>query len=157
MIRAGVFNHLICSSTEVSLGRTNTRIHGDDKEFAVLNEKVSLFDTKFRAVNPELSDLEKRIIVNIHADVESQKDYHPRYPLEKRGIYYLARDPCAQLSLVTDTTDYGCLEKCYSIWICRDNIPNDEKFSLSFIEMSNTRNYGDCHPDKKNYDLLRNC
>ncbi|MEZ3444520.1 MAG: hypothetical protein K1W30_05175 [Lachnospiraceae bacterium] len=144
----------ITDDAEVSPSRTNTRIHGDDKEFTALNEKVSFFDTKFRAVNPELSDLEKGILVNLHVDVEPQKTYRPGYPLEKRGIYYLARELCAQLSLVTSTTDYGYLEKCYSIWICRDDIPKDEKFSISFIEMSNTKNYGNCHPAKRNYDLL---
>ena len=46
------------------------------------------------------------------------------------------------------------MEKCYSIWICRDDIPHDEKFSISFIEMHNTKNYGKCNPDKKSYDLF---
>lgn len=55
---------------------------------------------------------------------------------------------------MTDTTDYGSLEKCYSIWICRDDIPEKEKFSISFIEMCNTKNYGNCRPDQGNYDLL---
>ena len=36
---------------EVSPGRTNTRIQGSDKEFVALNEKMSLFDTRFMAVN----------------------------------------------------------------------------------------------------------
>ncbi len=142
----------ITDEVEVSPGRTNTRIHGEDKEYAALNEKVSLFDTKLRAVNPELS--EGKITVNLHIDVEPQKTYHPGYPIEKRGIYYLARELGAQLSLVTDTTDYSGLEKCYSIWICRDDIPAKEKFSISFIEMCNTKNYGNCQPDWKNYDLL---
>ena len=55
---------------------------------------------------------------------------------------------------MTKDTDYRCLEKCYSIWVCRDDVPKDERFSISFIEMANTRNYGKCHPAKKNYDLL---
>lgn len=38
----------ITGDAEVSPGRTNTRLQGDDKEFAALNEKVSYFDTKFR-------------------------------------------------------------------------------------------------------------
>lgn len=99
----------ITDETEVSPGRTNTRIRGEDKEFAALGEKVSLFDTKLRAVNPELSD--GKITVNLHIDVEPQKTYRPGYPIEKRGIYYLARELSSQLSLVTDTTDYGSLEK----------------------------------------------
>jgi len=46
------------------------------------------------------------------------------------------------------------LEQCYSIKVCRDDIPQDEKFSISFIELYNTENYGNCHPAKKDYDLL---
>ena len=142
----------ITGDEEVSPGRTNTRIQGEDKEFAALNEKVSVFDTRFRAFNPELSN--EKIMVNLHIDLEAQKTYRPGYPIEKRGLYYLARELSSQLTLITDMTDYGVLEKCYSIWICRDDIPKSEKFSISFIEMSNTKNYGKCHPKKKHYDLL---
>jgi len=142
----------ITSDEEVSSGRTNTRIQGCDKEYIALNEKASLFDTKLKAVNPELSN--KEIVVNLHIDLEPQKKYRLGYPIEKRGMYYLARELGAQLTLVTETTDYNCLEKCYSIWVCRDEIPAKEKFSISFIEMSNTKNYGNCKPARKNYDLL---
>lgn len=69
-------------------------------------------------------------------------------------MYYLARELGAQLSLVTDNTNYNSLEKCYSIWICRDDIPKKERFSISFMEMCNTANYGACQPDRKNFDLL---
>lgn len=137
---------------EVSPGRTYSRIRDGDKEFLALNEKASLFDTKLRAINPELSD--KKIIVNLHIDFETQKTYRPGYPIEKRGTYYLAKELSSQLPLAADNTDYGSLEKCYSIWVCRDDIPQDEKFSISFVEMCNTKNYGNCHPDKKDYDLL---
>lgn len=142
----------ITGEEEVSSGRTNTKIQGDDKEFVALNEKVSIFDTKLRAVNPELSD--EKILVNLHIDIEPQRTYRSGYPIEKRGMYYLARELGAQLSLVMDNTDYNCLEKCYSIWICRDDIPKKERFSISFMEMCNTKNYGTCYPDRKNYDLL---
>lgn len=33
-------------------------------------------------------------------------------------------------------------------------MPKDDKFSISFIEMSNTKKYGKCRPLKENYDLL---
>ena len=92
--------------------------------------------------------------MNLHIDIEPQKEYKPGYPIEKRGIYYLARELSSQLSLVTEDTDYSSLSKCYSIWVCRDGVPEDEQFSISVIEMSNTRNYGKCHPEKKDYDLL---
>ncbi len=129
-----------------------TRIIGDDKEFVVLDEKLSVFDTKFRAVNPELSG--GKITVNLHIDLEMQLTYRPGYPVEKRGLYYLARELASQLSVVTSETDYGCLEKCYSIWICRDDVPEEEKFSISLMEMNNTKNYGNCRPNRADYDLL---
>ena len=59
----------ITTDDDVSPGRTNTRIIGDDKEYGALNEKLALFDTKFRVVNPELSGGE--VIVNLHVDVEA--------------------------------------------------------------------------------------
>lgn len=63
--------------------------------------------------------------MSLHVDVEPQKSYQPGYPIEKRGLYYLARSLSSQLSLVTEATDYGQLEKCYGIWICRDDIPQE--------------------------------
>ena len=142
----------ITDDEEVTAGRGTSRITGDDKEYAVLGEKTSNFDTKFRSINPELSNEE--IIIHLHIDIEPQKKYNPGYPIEKRGIYYLARELSTQLSVVTEDTDYGQLEKCYSIFICRDDIPKEEKFSISFYEMSNTKNYGNCKPQKEKYDLL---
>jgi hypothetical protein len=55
---------------------------------------------------------------------------------------------------VFNDTDYNSLEKCYSIWICRDDIPKDEMYSVSFYEIANTRNIGNCHPKKEDYDLM---
>ena len=54
--------------------------------------------SQFRVVNPELSGGE--VIVNLHVDVEAQKTYRPGYSIEKRGIYYLARELSSQLSLL---------------------------------------------------------
>jgi len=55
-------------SSEVTPGRENMRIVGDDKEFVALGERTSIYDTKFRAVNPRLST--KELVVNLHVDVE---------------------------------------------------------------------------------------
>ncbi|MCH5339749.1 MAG: hypothetical protein J1E03_13280, partial [Acetatifactor sp.] len=142
----------IVDGKEVSPGRTNTKIQGDAAEFVQLNEKTSQFDVAFRVKNPRLSTEE--ILVSLHVDVESQKSYRPGYPIEKRGIYYLARSLSSQLSLVTENTDYGSLEKCYSIWICRDDIPIDDKYSISFYEVSNTKNIGGTAMEKGKYDLM---
>lgn len=87
----------ITESKEVSTGRTNSLIRGDSAEFVQLNEKTSEFDIMFRAKNPRLS--EGKVIVSLHIDVEPQKTYRPGYPIEKRGMYYLARSLSSQLSL----------------------------------------------------------
>lgn len=70
-------------------------------------------------------------------------------------MYYLARSLSAQLSLVTESTDYGTLEKCCSIWICRDNIPKTEQYSISFYEMTNTKNIGNCSVSREDFDLIK--
>lgn len=97
----------ITSTMEVSPGRTNTKIRSDATEYNNLNEKTSLFDLAFRARNPQLST--KDIQVNLHIDVEPQKTYKTDYPIEKRGMYYLARRLSSQLSLVLQGTDYNQL------------------------------------------------
>lgn len=142
----------ITSEDDVSTGRTNTRIQGENVEFRQLNEKSSNFDIRFLSRNPLLStDL---LQINLHIDVEPQRNYKPRYPIEKRGIYYLARSLSSQLSLITEETDYNSLEKCYSIWICRDNIPKKEHYSISYYSIENTENFRNCLPKKEDYDLL---
>ena len=103
----------ICDAKEVSPGRTNTQLRGDSAEFVQLNEKTSSFDVVFRKKNPLLSD--EAVQVNLYVDVEPQKSYRFGYPLEKRGMYYLARKFSSQLMLGADKTDYGDLKKCYSI------------------------------------------
>ena len=140
------------SDKEVSPGRTNSQISSDNGEFALLNEKVSRFDIRFKAKNPILS--QEKITIKLHIDVEGQKSYRPGYPVEKRGIYYLSRELSSQLPLVTGESNYSQLEKCYSIWICLDDIPQDECNSISFYEMTNTKNIVNCVVLKENYDLL---
>lgn len=143
----------ITDSKEVSRDRTNTRIKGAATEFAELNEKASTFDVSCRTRNPKLSTQE--IQVNLHVDIEPQKNYRPGYPIEKRGFYYLARELGAQLNFLTEQTDYGQLEKCYSIFICRDRIPKEEQMSVSFYGISNFKNIGSCNPRKDDYELLQ--
>lgn len=137
---------------EVSPGRTNTMVNGDSPEFAMLNEKVTFFDLLFRAKNPGLSMEDVQIY--LHIDVEPQKTYRPGYPIEKRGLYYLARSLSSQLSLVTENTDYSGLEKCVSIWICREDIPRDMRYSISTYEIVNTKNTCVRCVEKENYDLM---
>lgn len=68
--------------------------------------------------------------IDIWCDIEPQSRYMEKgksidsYDLAARGVYYLARMLSRQLVSGTDTSSYGCLRKCYSIWICFDNLEN---------------------------------
>lgn len=55
---------------------------------------------------------------------------------------------------MTEATDYSGLEKCYSIWICRDDIPQEARYSISFYEVFNTKNIGINTVSKETYDLM---
>ena len=69
-------------------------------------------------------------------------------------MYYLARRLSSQLSLALNITDYNRLSKCYSIWICRDDIPKEDQYSISVYEMVNTKNTAPNTVSKENYDLM---
>ena len=99
-----------------------------------------------------LSD--EKILINLHIDIEPQKNYRPGYAIEKRGLYYLARKLSSQIPIITDDTNYDTLEKCYSIWICKDNIPKKERYTLTnyHFGISDDSTYSDV--PKENYDLL---
>ena len=60
----------------------------------------------------------------------------------------------SQLSLALNRTDYGRLEKCYSIWICREDIPEKARYSISVYETVNTKNTGGTITARENYDLM---
>lgn len=137
---------------EVSNGRTNSRIQGENIEFQVINELTTKFDIYFTAINPKHST--KKVIVKLHIDLEPQKNYRPGYPIEKRGMYYLARSLSSQIPVATKKVNYNNLEKCYSIWICRDRIPQREQNTVSFYKMQNYLNYGTVQPNEKNFDLF---
>ncbi len=83
-----------------------------------------------------------------------QKTYKPGYPIEKRGLYYLARRLSSQLSLALEGTDYNQLSKCYSIFICRDDIPQEDCYSISVYEITNTKNTASDAVARENYDLM---
>ena len=137
---------------DVSMGRANTELKSDSTEYIALDEKTANFDYVFSARNPRLS--EGKVAIKLHFDLEPQRDYRPGYPIEKRAYYYLARMLSSQLSVDTEDTDYGFLEKCYGIWICRDRVPKNERYTVSLYEIANTHNIGRCAPIRDNYDLM---
>lgn len=133
----------------------NLRLTKEDSELSSLIEKLVRFDIRFKIKNPRLSTEEIR--VNLHIDMEAQKSYrpsNPSYPIVKRAVYYVARDLSSQLSNITETTDYSTLEKCYSIWICAEDIPKKLQNTLTEYSFSKKDIIGVTDEPEEDYDLL---
>lgn len=124
-------------------------------EQSSISEKLIRYDTRFKVINPRLSD--KSISVYLHIDLEVQNDYqptNPSYPIVKRGIYYGAREISSQLGILTETTNYDDIEKVYSIWICNENIPDELKNTVSSYRITKTDEVGVTDEKDSDYDLL---
>ena len=133
----------------------NLRLAKENSELSSLMEKLLRFDIRFKIVNPRLSTEKMR--VNLHIDLEAQKSYrpsNPSYPIIKRAVYYVARDLSSQLSIITQTTDYSELEKCYSIWICAEDVPKKLQNTLTEYSFSKKDIIGEIEESEEDYDLL---
>ena len=131
------------------------RLTKEDSELSSLVEKLVRFDIRFKIINPKLST--EKIRVNLHIDMEAQKSYrpsNPSYPILKRAVYYVARDLSSQLSMITQTTDYSKLEKCYSIWICAEDVPKKLQNTLTEYSFSKKDIIGIADEPEDEYDLL---
>ena len=127
----------------------------EESELSSLVEKLVRFDIRFKIKNPQLST--EKIRVNLHIDMEAQRSYrpsNPSYPVLKRAVYYVARDLSAQLSNITQVTDYSKLEKCYSIWICTEDIPKKLQNTLTEYSLSKKDIIGETDEPDEDYDLL---
>ena len=117
---------------EVSPGLSNRResVESEATESNVPGEGRVFFDLKVKAVLPDEWRTSTQIV--LHIDVEAQKEYRPGYPVEKRGIYYIARIISSQIEKVMEGTSYAGLHKVYSIWICLGkDIPKKEQQTIT--------------------------
>lgn len=131
------------------------RLHKEESELSSMTEKLIRFDIRFRARNPKLST--EKMKVSLHIDLEAQKSYRPQnpsYPVIKRAIYYVARDLSSQLGSVTGTTDYSRLEKCYSIWICTEDVPKALQNTMTEYALHKNDILGKTAEPEKDYDLM---
>lgn len=124
-------------------------------EQSSVSDKLIRYDTRFKIINPRLSD--KAISVYLHIDLEVQNNYqpsNPSYPIVKRGIYYGAREISSQLGILTEATNYNDIEKVYSIWICNENIPEELQNTVSSYRITKTDEVGITEERDADYDLL---
>ncbi len=90
-----------------------------------------------------------RLIIN----VESQYDYHPGYPLTKRGIYYCSRLISAQYGVEFAHAHYEGMKKVYSIWIC-SNPPRHRENAINRYRLREEHICGAVEEPEENYDLM---
>lgn len=131
------------------------RMKEENSELSSISDKLIRYDSKFKIRNPKLSTNELRI--NLHIDLEGQKSYrpsNPSYPIIKRALYYAARNLSAQLGTVTGTTDYSKLEKCYSIWICNDDIPKRLQNTMTEYAIKKRDFFSETNEPESDYDLM---
>ena len=131
------------------------RLHKEESELSSVTEKLIRFDIRFKARNPKIST--EKLKVSLHMDLEAQRSYRPKnpsYPVIKRAVYYVARDLSSQLGSITGTTDYSRLEKCYSIWICTEDVPKALQNTMTEYALRKNDILGKTAESEKDYDLM---
>ncbi len=131
----------------------DVRVTQIDTDLKSVSDKNVLFDVHFKAALPE--DKRTELNIQLFIDFEAQGSYSPGYPLIKRSIYYSARSLSRQLGELTKETNYGVLQKVYSIWLCYDSkIPKKFKNTISRYKLTKEDFYGTVEEDITNYDLI---
>lgn len=129
--------------------RENTPlIQGTGVEDTTITEGTVTFDIRFTAAVP--SAREK---IGLILNVEAQNQFHPGYPLIKRGIYYCCRMVSSQYGTVFTKSHYEKIKKVYSIWICT-NPPEYRKNTITGYAITEKNYVGQVKEDRKDYDLL---
>ena len=124
-------------------------ISGMSTESASVNEHVTTFDIKFRAIIPETKAVADMII-----NLEAQNDFYPGYPIVKRGIYYGSRMVSEQYGTVFTDSDYQKIKKVASIWIC-PNPPEYRRNTIVEYSFKEGNIVGKTNEAKNNYDLIQ--
>ena len=118
-----------------------------------LLSKISSYDLHIKARNPKAGNIN----LTLYFDFEFQNEYRDTslgYPLLKRAFYYVARELDSQLGVLTKDTDYGSLQKSYSIWICNEHIPEEEQNSMTRYHIIKEDVIGKSSDIPENYDLM---
>ena len=142
-------------SIDTPVDDVSVMVDSSDTEMASLSDKLIRYDVRLRSLNPLLSKGE--VLVHIHIDFEVQNNYRPSdppYPMIKRGIYYGAREISSQLGILTDETDYGKIEKVYSIWVCNQNIPTGLINTMDRYYIHKEHIIGQSVEPESDYDLM---
>lgn len=146
-----------------SSGRS--RIDGLSNEDPIPGLKAVQYDILFRAGFPDsvyapsaassgAAPASEQPRIGICINLEIQSNYYPGYPLEMRGFYYAARRLAAQLRRGCPDSDYGNLQKIYSIWLCPGNVPDKEANTATFYHTRKEDLIGSINKAPNIYDLM---
>ena len=123
------------------------RIKGETTVDKSQTEGTIMYDILFSAYSPRRKQ-DSQIIIN----VESQNQWDPGYSLMKRAAYYAARMLSRQKGTVFTGSDYGKLQKVYTIWICLDP-PKKKQNTITVFSMEPEHLVGNAEYGKMNYDM----
>ena len=125
-------------------------IQGIRNEDTVQGEATVFYDVLFHVWYPKMEGKQ----IGMYLNLEAQSDYYPGYPIEPRGIYYASRRLTAQLKKVDKDTNYGTLQKVYSIWLCMGNVPVYEENTVSLYSLNKNDIIGKVKRNEEIYDLI---
>ena len=110
----------------------NENVEGIANEDTSLSEGRITYDVIFKAKAPGADGK----LIGLYINVEAQGRFHTGYPLEARALYYAARRFSSQLTSISEGTDYGRLEKVYSIWVCVGDVPDSAAGTVSLYHLT---------------------
>lgn len=143
------------SIRDIPVGDIPAEVEQLQTEMSSPSDKLIRYDTHFKSVNPMLSN--ESLCIHLHIDLEVQNNYRPTspsYPVIKRAIYYAAREISYQLGTLTEQTDYGAIQKAYSIWICNERIPARLQNTVTMYSIKKTDMIGKAKEPEEEYDLM---
>ena len=136
--------------SKIGVEQGSETIQGVKNEDAVQGEAAVFYDVLFHVWYPGMD----RKQIGMYLNLEAQLDYYPGYPIEPRGIYYAARRLTAQLKRIDKDTNYGSLQKVYSIWLCMGNVPVYEENTVSLYSLNKNDIIGRTKRNEEIYDLM---
>ena len=126
----------------------NPNIHGMNTEDKTTSEGTQFFDIRFAAVLPDSQDR-----IGLIINIEAQNDFHPGYPLVRRGIYYCCRLISMQYGETFTEPKYGDIKKVYSIWICT-NATDQRADPITRYKIEEECVKGESRAETADFDLM---
>lgn len=115
---------------------------------------IRLKDIEETYIEPGSNTISSVAVERNLTNIELQNDYYPPYPLESRAAFYAARRLCSQLPHLTGNTNYGALQKVYSIWICMGNVPAKDADTITLYRFQKYDILNHIEVRRETYDLI---